>query len=85
MMINTIMVTFVTLLVWRWPWVAFPLLSGALLVVDFVYFARNIVKVGHGGWFPLAVAFPSLRGSRLGSRPQLVRKQLVAKSVPLER
>ncbi len=59
MMIDTILVGFVALLLWRWkPWVVFPLI-GAFLVVDFAFFSANIVKVAQGGWFPLAIGFLS--------------------------
>ncbi len=30
--------------------------AGAFLVVDLAFFGANIVKIGHGGWFPLVVA-----------------------------
>ena len=59
MMIDTILVGFVALLLWRWkPWVVFPLI-GAFLVVDLAFFSANIVKVAQGGWFPLAIGFLS--------------------------
>ena len=59
MMIDTILVGFVALLLWRWkPWVVFPLI-GAFLVVDIAFFSANIVKVAQGGWFPLAIGFMS--------------------------
>ncbi len=32
------------------------LLAGAFLVIDLAFFLANMVKVRHGGWFPLAVA-----------------------------
>jgi KUP system potassium uptake protein len=85
MIISTIMIGFVALLVWRWrPWVAYPLL-GALLAIDVVFFASNIIKIGHGGWFALAIAiasFTTLTTWKKGR--ELVRKQLIAKSVPLD-
>ncbi len=39
--------------VWRWPAVAAILVSGVLVLVDFAFFAANILKVRDGGWFPL--------------------------------
>jgi KUP system potassium uptake protein len=36
--------------------VAAPI-AAALLVVDLAFFGANIVKIGHGGWVPLAIAF----------------------------
>ncbi len=41
---------------WRWSaWVA-GLLSALFLVIDGAFFGANIVKVGQGGWLPLAIA-----------------------------
>ena len=85
MMIDTILVTFVMLLLWRWHWAVVALLSGTLLLVDFAYFAGNIIKVFQGGWFPLFVGFLSFTVLTTWKRGrELVREQLVAKSVPLD-
>lgn len=85
MMIDTILVTFVMLLLWRWHWAVVALVSGTLLLADFAYFAGNIVKVFQGGWFPLFVAFLSFTVLTTWKRGrELVRAQLIAKSVPLE-
>jgi KUP system potassium uptake protein len=59
MMIDTILVSFVVFLAWRWhPLLAIPLL-GSLLVVDLAFFSANAVKVLQGGWFPILVAIGS--------------------------
>ncbi len=85
MMIDTILVTFVMLLLWRWHWSIVALISGILLLVDLAYFAGNIVKVFQGGWFPLFIGFLSFTVLTTWKRGRkLVRKQLVAKSVPLD-
>ena len=42
---------------WRVPRVVAVPIAAAFLVVDLAFFGANIVKIGHGGWFPLAVAF----------------------------
>ncbi|MBL8586009.1 MAG: potassium transporter Kup [Bradyrhizobiaceae bacterium] len=85
MMIDTILVTFVMLLLWRWHWSIVALISGTLLLVDLAYFSGNIVKVFQGGWFPLFVGFLSFTVLTTWKRGrELVRKQLVAKSVPLD-
>jgi KUP system potassium uptake protein len=39
--------------VWRWPAVTAFLVSGGLMLVDFAFFAANLLKVRDGGWFPL--------------------------------
>jgi KUP system potassium uptake protein len=59
MMIDTILVTFVVLLMWRWnKWLALPLMA-AFFIVDFAFFSANIVKVAQGGWFPLFIGMLS--------------------------
>ncbi|MBK8337315.1 MAG: potassium transporter Kup [Sterolibacteriaceae bacterium] len=59
MMIDTVLVTFVVLLAWRWsPWLALPLL-GALLLIDIAFFSANAIKILQGGWFPILVALAS--------------------------
>ncbi|MBP7678307.1 MAG: KUP/HAK/KT family potassium transporter, partial [Thermoanaerobaculia bacterium] len=35
--------------------VALPI-TAAILVIDLAFFGANIVKIGHGGWVPLAIA-----------------------------
>ena len=59
MMIDTILVSFVAILAWRWnPWLA-GLLLGALLLADLAFFAANAIKLLQGGWFPIVVAIAS--------------------------
>ncbi|HKK27782.1 MAG TPA: potassium transporter Kup [Gemmatimonadota bacterium] len=41
---------------WGWSfWVAAPV-AGFFLVVDLAFFGANLLKIPHGGWFPLLVA-----------------------------
>ena len=69
------MIGFVAVQIWRWsPWLAFPLL-GVLLLIDALFFASNIVKIGQGGWFALAIAVASFttlddleEGTRTGTQ-----------------
>ncbi|MDS4068199.1 MAG: potassium transporter Kup [Candidatus Competibacter sp.] len=59
MMIDTILVSFVAFLAWRWnPWLAAPLL-GALLLIDIAFFSANAIKLLQGGWFPIVIAIAS--------------------------
>ncbi len=56
MTIDTLLITFVVVLLWRWPLpIAIPVIS-VVLIVDLTYFAANTLKVPQGGWFPLGVA-----------------------------
>jgi KUP system potassium uptake protein len=42
----------------RWKWRRWPalLLCAVFLTVDVAFFGANLIKVAHGGWFPLVVA-----------------------------
>ncbi len=42
----------------RWKWGLAPaiLLCGLFLMIDLSFFGANIIKVPHGGWFPLIIA-----------------------------
>jgi KUP system potassium uptake protein len=55
MLITTVIFYVVARELWRWPRrYAFPLLV-LLLTMDVAFVAANLTKIGHGGWFPLAV------------------------------
>ncbi len=55
--VDTIIVAFVAIKLWRWnKWVSLLLFS-ALFAVDIVFFAATAVKIPDGGWFPLLIAF----------------------------
>jgi KUP system potassium uptake protein len=56
MMITSILFHQVAVRRWRWPEWQASLLTALFLVVDLAFFGANIVKVGDGGWVPLAVA-----------------------------
>jgi KUP system potassium uptake protein len=72
MMIDTVLVSFVAILAWRWnPWLAGPLFL-SLLLVDVAFFSANSIKLLEGGWFPILIAIASFttlttwrRGRRL--------------------
>ncbi|MGC1272252.1 MAG: KUP/HAK/KT family potassium transporter, partial [Planctomycetaceae bacterium] len=41
---------------WHWPlWLALGV-SGFFLAIDLAFFGANVLKITHGGWFPLVVA-----------------------------
>ena len=55
MLIDSVLVTMVMFMIWRWSvWLAAPIAAG-ILVVDLGFFTANATKIPHGGWFPLAV------------------------------
>jgi KUP system potassium uptake protein len=41
---------------WGWPLWKAATLTAAFLVVDLAFLGSNLLKIGHGGWFPLMVA-----------------------------
>jgi KUP system potassium uptake protein len=41
---------------WGWSPLAAGSLAGVFLIIDLAFFGANIVKIAHGGWFPLVVA-----------------------------
>ena len=56
MVITTILLFAVERKLWGWPLAGALLFSGFFLVIDLAFFGANIVKIAHGGWFPLVVA-----------------------------
>ena len=55
MLITTTMTFFVIRYGWKYPWSLCFAATGFFFVVDFTYFAANIVKVFEGGWFPVLI------------------------------
>ena len=41
---------------WRWAPLRVSLLAGFFLVIDSAFLGANLIKIPHGGWFPLVVA-----------------------------
>jgi KUP system potassium uptake protein len=56
MVITTVLLFVVERELWRWSLPAALLFSAFFLTIDLAFFGANIVKVAHGGWFPLVVA-----------------------------
>jgi KUP system potassium uptake protein len=56
MVFTTILFAVVARSRFRWSIPAVLLLAAAFLVADLAFWAANIIKVPHGGWFPLVVA-----------------------------
>ncbi len=55
MVITTLLALVVARYQWRWPLPAVLATGACLLTVDLGFFSANLVKVEHGGWFPLAL------------------------------
>ena len=56
MVITTLLFYVVARELWHWPLWAAGLLSAGFLIIDLSFFSANMIKVEHGGWFPLLVA-----------------------------
>lgn len=55
MTITTVLFAFLVRRRWGWSLPATIALAGAFLTVDLAFLGANLVKITHGGWFPLAV------------------------------
>ena len=56
MVITTLLAYVVAREKWGWSVWRASLVTGLFLVVDVAFFGANLVKIAHGGWFPLLVA-----------------------------
>ncbi|EJL81045.1 K+ transporter [Herbaspirillum sp. CF444] len=53
MVITTMLAAVVMRIEWKWHPVLVTLVIGAFFIVDFAFFAANLLKIADGGWFPL--------------------------------
>ena len=56
MLITTILFYVVARRRWRWPTAAALPVAVLFISIDLAFFAANMLKVAHGGWFPLLVS-----------------------------
>ncbi len=56
MLITTVLTFFVIRYAWRYPLWLCVAATGVFFVVDFAFFASNLLKLFDGGWFPLLIA-----------------------------
>jgi KUP system potassium uptake protein len=85
MLIDTILIAFVMVLMWRWNRLAVAFIIGLLLAVDIAFFAANVIKIPEGGWFPIAmglISFTVLTTWRRGRR--IVSEEMAKQSIPME-
>jgi KUP system potassium uptake protein len=55
MLITTILTFFVIRYGWKYPLALCIAATGIFFVVDLAFFSSNMLKLFHGGWFPLAI------------------------------
>jgi KUP system potassium uptake protein len=56
MLITTILFYVVARRRWHWPAVAALPVAAFFIVIDLAFFGANMLKLAHGGWFPLLVS-----------------------------
>jgi KUP system potassium uptake protein len=56
MVITTVLAYVVARQRWKWSAPAAIAVSGAFLLIDLAFFGANVIKIQHGGWFPMLVA-----------------------------
>jgi KUP system potassium uptake protein len=56
MVFTTILFAAVARSKWGWSWLRVGALAAFFLIVDLAFWGANIVKIPHGGWFPLVIA-----------------------------
>ncbi|MFL5383367.1 MAG: potassium transporter Kup, partial [Longimicrobiaceae bacterium] len=85
MVITTLLLAVVERERWKWPLLATLGFSAVFLTIDLAFWAANIVKIPHGGWFPLvigAVVFTLMSTWKAGRR--VLRDQLQGRTLPIE-
>ena len=86
MLITTALLAFVARRLWKWSVLLTTLVIGFFLVVDFVFFAANIVKIPDGGWFPLLIgAFAFVLMSTWRRGRQIILERTSEDNLPLAR
>jgi KUP system potassium uptake protein len=60
MVVDAIMGFFVVWQIREWPLWLVCLVVGPFLAVDLMFLSSNLVKIAHGGWVPLTIAFTML-------------------------
>jgi len=56
MLITTVLTFFVVRYAWKMSLALSPVATGVFLTVDLLFWSSNLLKLLHGGWFPLAIA-----------------------------
>lgn len=85
MVATTLLTLIVAARLWHWPLTAVMATGLVLLVIDLAFFGANLLKVTHGGWFPLALGlmvFVVITTWRRGR--ELLLRQLRADGLALE-
>jgi len=85
MVVTTLLLAVVERERWKWPLAATLAFSAVFLAIDLAFWAANIVKIPHGGWFPLvvgAIVFTLMSTWKTGRR--VLAEQLQGRTLPIE-
>ena len=83
--INTILFLVVARALWHWPSWKLALAGTVFLSVEVTFFAANLTKVVHGGWFPLVIALATFTVMMTWQRGRgIVTANRTAKEGPLQ-
>jgi KUP system potassium uptake protein len=85
MVITTLLFYVVARSLWGWNILTAGVLTIFFIIIDLAFFGANIIKVAHGGWFPLLLAlfvFVIMTTWRKGRR--ILSERIRAESKPLE-
>ena len=70
---------------WRWRLATAALVGGLFLVIDLAFWGANLLKIPHGGWFPLvvgAIVFTLLTTWKKGR--QILASRMRERTLPLD-
>jgi len=85
MVITTLLMGVVERERWKWPLLATLAFSALFLAIDLAFFAANVVKIPHGGWFPLvigAIVFTLMSTWKKGR--QVLAENLQERTLPID-
>lgn len=75
MVITTLLMFLVMRRIWQWKRALAMLLTAVFLIIDIPFWAANMLKIGQGGWVPLAVALVAFAIMRIWTKN---RQRLIA-------
>jgi KUP system potassium uptake protein len=85
MVITTVLLGVVEREKWGWSLPVALALTGFFLVIDLAFFGANVIKIPHGGWFPLVVgAFIFLLMTTWKKGRRILASRMLSLAVPIE-
>jgi KUP system potassium uptake protein len=85
MIITTALFCLAARRLWKWPRGVVGLFAAVFLSIELAFFGANVLKIAHGGWFPLlvgAVVFTLMTTWRTGR--QVLARRLAESALPLD-